>query len=151
MDIFRAPVHYSQEILLVFCFRACPIREEFFMKSQGQLASDISAAFNKLQKELAGKGPEDTKTYLINDMLIIRLKGVLTTEEKNLAQTETGKKLVKQLRQELRESRQQEFKEIIENLTGCHIVSSHSDISTKTGERIEIFILDQDLQVFLTD
>lgn len=121
------------------------------MKSQGQLASDISAAFNKLQKELAGKGPEDTKTYLINDMLIIRLKGVLTTEEKNLAQTETGKKLVKQLRQELRESRQQEFKEIIENLTGCHIVSSHSDISTKTGERIEIFILDQDLQVFLTD
>ncbi len=115
------------------------------MKPQGQLEADISSAFNRLQKDLTGRGPEDAKTYIINDMVIIRLKGVLTTEEKHLAETESGKKLVKRLRQELRESHKKDFDQIIENLTGCQIVSSHSDISTKTGERVEIFILDRDL------
>ncbi len=115
------------------------------MKLQGQLESDISNAFNKLQKDLTGRGPEDTKTYIVNDMIIVRLKGVLTTEEKHLAETESGKRLVKKLRQELRESHKQDFNMIIEKLTGRQIVSSHSDISTKTGERVEIFIVDRDL------
>ncbi len=115
------------------------------MKSSGQLETEISGAFNKLQKDLTGRGPEDTRTYIINDMIIVRLKGVLTTEEKHLAETENGKKLVKQLRLELRESHKQQFNKIIEELTGCKIVSGHSDISTKTGERVEIFIVDRNL------
>lgn len=115
------------------------------MKPLGQLESDISAAFSKLQKELTGRGPEDTKTYILNDMVIVRLKGVLTTEEKHLARTESGRKLVKLLRQELRESHREEFNHIIETVTGCNIISSHNDISTRTGERVEIFVMDRDL------
>lgn len=115
------------------------------MKPLGQLESEISAAFNKLQKELTGRGPEDTKTYILHDMVIIRLKGVLTTEEKHLAGTDSGRKLVKLLRHELRESHKKEFDHIIEFITGCSIISSHNDISTRTGERVEIFVMDCDM------
>lgn len=33
----------------------------------------------------------------------------------------------------------------MERLTNCKVLSSHSDISTKTGERIEVFIMDRDV------
>jgi len=119
-------------------------------KSHGKMEAEICDAFKKLLRELTGRGPEDIRTYILNDMVIIRLKGVLTTEEKHLAQTETGKKLIKSVRRELRESHSAAFDKIITDYTGCGIVSSHSDISTKTGERVEIFILDCDLQSKLT-
>lgn len=101
-------------------------------KSLGKIEAEICDAFKKLQRELTGRGPEDIRTNILNDMVIIRLKGVLTTEEKHLAQTDTGKKLIKNMRRELRESNSTEFDKIIRNCTGCGIVSSHNDISTKT-------------------
>jgi len=111
-----------------------------------QLEADISDAFVKLLRELTGRGPEETRTYILQDMVIVRLKGVMTTEEKHLAQTEKGRRLIKQLRQELRESNSEAIEGIINRLTGCTVLSSHSDISTKTGERVEMFILDCNLQ-----
>lgn len=35
---------------------------------------------------------------------------------------------------------------LIQDLTGAKVLSIHNDISTKTGERINIFILDRDLE-----
>jgi uncharacterized protein YbcI len=39
----------------------------------------------------------------------------------------------------------------VENLTHCKVLSSHSDISTKMGERIEVFIVDKDLEKLLIE
>ena len=38
------------------------------------------------------------------------------------------------------------FEEIVEKYTNCKVLSSHSDISTKMGERIEVFIVDKNLE-----
>ncbi|TCP58148.1 uncharacterized protein YbcI [Tumebacillus sp. BK434] len=108
--------------------------------------SDISEAYIKFQREILGRGPQETKTYILNDMVIIRLKGVLTHEEKHLAKTDRGRRLVKEMRQTLRENYSAELEEIISRITGCTVLGSHSDISTKLGERVEIFILDRDLE-----
>ena len=110
------------------------------------LEADINSAFIKFQRDLIGKGPQEAKTYIINDMLITRFKGVLTVEEKHLIRNKTGRKLVKQMRTLLRELYSEEHEKIVEEYTGCKVLSSHSDISTKTGERIEVFILDKDLE-----
>ncbi|PLR89995.1 DUF2294 domain-containing protein [Bacillus sp. T33-2] len=111
-----------------------------------KLEAEISAAFIKFQRDLVGRGPQEAKTYIINDMIITRFKGVLTVEEKHLIKNEDGKKIVKQMRQILREMYSEEHESIVQNLTGCKVLSSHSDISTKTGERIEIFIIEKDLE-----
>ncbi|WP_043932577.1 DUF2294 domain-containing protein [Bacillus sp. EB01] len=111
-----------------------------------KMEADISAAFIKFQRELIGRGPQEAKTYIVSDMVISRFKGVLTVEEKHLVACKAGKSLVKEMRQLLREMYSEEYEKIVEEFTGCKVLSSHSDISTKTGERIEVFILDRDLE-----
>ena len=114
-----------------------------------KIEAEISAAFIKFQRDLIGRGPQEVKTYIINDMIITRFKGVLTVEEKHLVSQDSGKKLVKKMRSLLREMYSEEYEKIVEELTGCKVLSSHSDISTKTGERIEVFIVDKDLEKYL--
>lgn len=115
------------------------------MKTKGQLESEISDAIVKFETEYMGRGPEETKTYLIGDMVLVRLQGVLTPAEKNLARTEgdsQGRVLIKQVRIELLEKARKMLDAIIRDLTGRRIRSLHTDISTKTGERIILFTLD---------
>lgn len=111
-----------------------------------KLETDCSNAFVKLQRELMGRGPQETKTYIVKDMVIVRSKGVLTVEENHLVQNDEGRKLVKQMRQCLREMYSKDFERIIEELSGYQVISSHSDISTRLGERIEVFIVNIDLE-----
>ncbi|MFJ7830993.1 DUF2294 domain-containing protein [Peribacillus sp. NPDC097284] len=119
------------------------------LNQKKKIEAEISAAFIKFQRDLIGRGPQEVKTYIINDMLITRFKGVLTVEEKHLVSQDSGKKLVKKMRSLLREMYSQDYEKIVEDLTGCKVLSSHSDISTKTGERIEVFIVDKDLEKYL--
>lgn len=104
----------------------------------------INEAVLKFQTEIVGRGPESIRTVILKDMVIVRMKGSLTKEESYLVKHDRGRYLVKQMRQVLREQFSQEMEGIIERETGLKVVSSHSDISTKTGERIEIFILEQE-------
>ncbi|WP_088011952.1 DUF2294 domain-containing protein [Gottfriedia acidiceleris] len=115
------------------------------ISSKKKLEIELSEAFIKFQRELIGRGPQEAKTYIVEDMIILRFKGVLTTEEKHLVSHSTGKSLVKKMRQVLREMYSKEYEEIVEKHTGCKVLSSHSDTSTNTGERIEVFIMDQNI------
>ncbi len=115
------------------------------MGKKSRLESDIVNQIVKFQRDLVGKGPSDARAYIIEDMIILRLKGVLTTEEKHLSRTERGRQIVKQMRHTLRETFAAEEEAIIGQITDCEVISSHSDVSTKTGERVEIFILDKKL------
>ncbi|WCN38372.1 DUF2294 domain-containing protein [Aneurinibacillus uraniidurans] len=113
---------------------------------KSHMESTISEAYIKFLRGILGRGPKETKTYIIRDMVIVRLKDVLTQEEKALAHTERGRPLVKQMRRILRETHSVQTEEIISTITGCQVISSHSDISTKLGEQVEMFILDCDLE-----
>ncbi|MED4256393.1 DUF2294 domain-containing protein [Priestia megaterium] len=114
-------------------------------QSKKKLETELSEAFIKFQRELIGRGPQEAKTYIVEDMILLRFKGVLTVEEKHLVNHDIGKGLVKKMRQVLREMYSEDFKEIVEKHTGCKVLSSHSDTSTKTGERIEVFVMDKNI------
>ena len=60
-----------------------------------------------------------------------------------------GQSLVKQFHQQMHEIARQDLETIIEGHTGCKVTSIHSDVSTKTGEQIAIFILDRNLETLL--
>ncbi|MCM3790936.1 DUF2294 domain-containing protein [Domibacillus indicus] len=115
-----------------------------------KLEAELGEALIKLQRELIGRGPQETKIYIVQDMVIARFKGVMTVEEKHLAGHQDGRKLVKEMRQVLREMYSSQFEEIVEKHTGCKVLSSHSDMSTKTGERIEIFVIARNLEKEMT-
>jgi len=115
-------------------------------KTKGQIEALISEAIIKFEKEYMGRGPTETKTYIIKDMIFVRLKGVLTPAEEQLAKTAEGADLIKRTRVQLLEGARLLLENIIADITACQIKSLHTDISTKTGERIVIFTLDQNLE-----
>lgn len=120
------------------------------MPRKGHLERQIADAVVAFWRELLGRGPEDTRTFILHDMVIVRMKGVLTTEERHLVGSDKGRQLVKQMRVLLREMHLGEIEGVIAAKTGCQVLSSHSDISTKSGERVEIYILDRNLEKLLT-
>ncbi len=114
------------------------------MKTQGQVEADISEAIIKFEREFMGRGPEETRTYLVEDMVLVRLRGVLTPAEKNLVKGGAdvqGRGLIKQVRTELLEKARPMLEAIIRDVTGQELRSLHTDISTTTGERVIIFTL----------
>lgn len=117
------------------------------MKTKGQIEARISEAIIKFEKEYMGRGPMEAKTYIIKDMIFVRLKGVLTLAEEQLSKTAEGAELIKKTRMQLLESARVLLENMIADITACQVKSMHTDISTKTGERIIIFTLkDQNLE-----
>jgi len=113
--------------------------------TRGQIEAEISEAIITFEKEYMGRGPDETKTYLLDDMVVVRLQRVLTPAEKQLAKTdesEKGRELVKQVRRELLERARPLLEKAVSHITGRKVISLHTDISTVTGERIIIFTLD---------
>jgi uncharacterized protein YbcI len=114
------------------------------MKTKGQIEAQISEAIIKFEKEYMGRGPLETKTYIIDDIVLVRLKGVLTQAEYQLARTSEsskGRDLIKQVRIELIEKGRPLLEAVIESITNEKVISLHTDISTATGERIILFTL----------
>ena len=114
-------------------------------KSKGQLEAEISEALIKFEKEYMGRGPEQTKTHIIGDMVVVRLQRVLTPAEEQLARgadQAEGRRLIKRVRIELLEKARPLLERIIMDLTGKKVISLHTDISTITGERVVIFTLE---------
>lgn len=118
------------------------------MKSytKGQIESEISEAVIQFEKEYMGRGPLETKTYIIEDMILVRLKDVLTKAEHQLAQTSDpseGRELIKKMRGALLEKGRPLLEAVIKDITGLTVKSLHTDISTATGERVIIFSLEK--------
>ena len=70
-------------------------------KTKGQLEAEICEAVIKFEKEYMGRGPLETKAYIIGDMVLVRLKNVLTQAEHKLAEAtdrENGRELIKRIR-----------------------------------------------------
>jgi uncharacterized protein YbcI len=114
--------------------------------TKGQMEAEISKALVAFEKEHMGRGPVDVKSYIIQDMVLIRLRGVLTPAESHLAKDEDGIYLIKQVRAKLLENSYEILAGDISNITGCKVISFHTDISTKTGERVIVITLEVDME-----
>jgi uncharacterized protein YbcI len=91
-----------------------------------------------------GRGPKDVHAHLLGDLLVVRLRGVLTAAEQQLVKTlpaEKGRDLLKQVRTQLIEAARPVLEGMVEEATGVRGVSLHHDISTVTGEEVVLFTL----------
>jgi uncharacterized protein YbcI len=111
-------------------------------RTKGQLEAEICEAIIKFEKEYMGRGPLETKAYIIDDMVLVRLKNVLTQAELKLADTterKDGRELIKRIRITLLEQGRPLLEESLEKIMGIKVKSLHTDISTVTGERVILF------------
>jgi len=113
-------------------------------KTKGQIEAEICEAVIKFEKEYMGRGPLETKAYIIDDMLLVRLRGVLTQSELRLAEAsdrKDGRELIKRIRITLLEQGRPLLESAVEEIVGVKVKSLHTDISTVTGERVILFSL----------
>jgi uncharacterized protein YbcI len=117
---------------------------EVFMKTQGEIEAAVCEGIARFEQEYMGRGPKDIHAYLIADLLVVRLKGVLTVAEQQLVTSlpaDKGRDLLKQVRIHLVETARPVMEAMIQELTAVPVVSLHHDISTVTGEEVVIFTL----------
>ncbi len=113
-------------------------------KTKGQLEAEICEAVIKFEKEYMGRGPLEAKAYVLDDMVLVRLRQVLTQAELKLAETtdrSDGRELIKRIRITLLEQGRPLLESAIEKILGVKTRSLHTDISTITGERVILFSL----------
>jgi uncharacterized protein YbcI len=121
--------------------------ETVVLNSRGELEAQISRAMIRFEKEYMGRGPLETKTYVLDDMVVIRLKDVLTPAERKLIETQRDRSayLVKQARNELMAAARPMLEAVVQDITGVPVQSIHTDISTRTGERVIVVTLKKKL------
>jgi uncharacterized protein YbcI len=115
-------------------------------ETKGQLEAKIATAITRFDREHLGRGPHEVRAWIIQDMILLRLRGVLTPAEEKLVRDPEGHRLIKEVRRQLIEGSRRLLDEMIQNLTGVQVVSLHSDMSIKRGERVIVFTLAEDLE-----
>jgi uncharacterized protein YbcI len=115
------------------------------MKTKGEIEAAISEAIVRFEIDYMGRGPKETHSHIVEDLIVVRLKGMLTPAEQQLTKTAEGVELIKKMRSTIIDNAKTEFSRVITNATGVAVRDILTDISTASGERIFVFILDRNL------
>ena len=114
------------------------------MRTSGEIEAAVCEGMSRFAQEYMGRGPKDIRAHLIDDLLVVRLQGVLTAAEQHLVKTlpgEKGRDLLKQVRTHLIETARPALEALIADIAGVKVVSLHQDISTVIGEEVVLFTL----------
>src|SRR5690349_3134639 len=114
------------------------------MKTQGEIERAVSEGMGRFEQEYMGRGSKDVRAHLLDDLIVVRVKGVLTAAGQHLVQTlptERGRDLPKDVRSRLIEIARATTEAMVERLTGVKAARVHQDISTMPGEEVVSFTL----------
>jgi uncharacterized protein YbcI len=108
----------------------------------GSLLAQISNAFVTMQKEYWGLGPVEAKSYMMDDLLLVVMRGGLTRAERTML--DFGQQdLVRSFRQTFENEMTQELTGLIEQLTGRKVLTYQSQILFDPDVVTELFVFDR--------
>ena len=114
-------------------------------RTKGEAETAVRNAVIKFEQEFMGRGPMDVKAFILRDLVLVRLKGVLTQAERQLAKSPKGIEMVKAMRQNLIAQGREKLCSQISEITGAKVSGLFTDIDATIGERVIVFSVDQDL------
>jgi uncharacterized protein YbcI len=115
-------------------------------RTRGQVEAEIRSAILKFEMDFMGRGPADVRAFILKDMIVVRLRDVLTPAEHQLAKNAEGAAIVKRMRENLIVQARERLGKTIGRITGTEIVGLFTDIDTTSGDRVLVFTLDADLE-----
>jgi len=120
------------------------IRSDRVSKSLTQTESEaaICDGIIRFQEEFLGWRSDRVQIHFIKDLLLVRIRSVLTLAERQLGKTaspEKGRDLIKQTRKQLLELARPMLESLVYEAVGVKVRSMHHDISTVTGEEVIVF------------
>ena len=111
------------------------------MKTKGEIEAEISRAIVQFEIDYMGRGPKEARTHVIEDMVLVRLKGVLTPAEQQLTKSADGGELVKKMRSTLIEKAKPFLYQVVERHYGRQDHRSphgHQHRFRRTGLRLQL-------------
>ena len=111
------------------------------MKTKGEVEAEISEAMVKFEVEYMGRGPKEVRSFIVEDMILVRLKGVLTQAEQQLAKSSEGVDLIKMLRTTLIKNARPVLFQVIGDICGIQVLSLYTDISASPQRKDYCFCL----------
>ncbi len=118
-------------------------------KTKGQVEAAITEAITQFERDQLGRGPKEAKAFIVEDLVVVKLQGILGPAERRLSHEQDGVELIKKMRRRVIETCSEDLSGLVAGETGVDVVSMHADISARTGERVFVFTLDEDLEAAL--
>lgn len=115
-------------------------------RTKGEIEGAVRNAIIKFEQEFMGRGPQDVRAFILRDIILIRLKGVLTPAERQLAKSEDGIEMVKRMRQNLIAQGRESLSGQMNDIAGVRVTGLFTDIDVQSGERMIVFTFDRDLE-----
>ena len=107
----------------------------------GDLLARISNEMVRAQKRYFGKGPTATKSYLLDDFLLIVMRGSLTVAEQTMLDF-GHPDLVRDFRQQFENEMTSRLVGMIEEVTGRKVLGYQSQILFEPDVVVELFFFD---------
>jgi uncharacterized protein YbcI len=107
----------------------------------GEIRSQIATGLVKLHSRYYGKGPTQARTYMWDDLVVTILRGGFTTVEKTLVR-EGEEGTVHHMRRSFQKAMADEFRSVVEQVTGRTVNSYMSQIHASQGVAAEVFVLE---------
>ncbi len=114
------------------------------MRSKEEIEAAMSEEISRFQQDFMGRGPKGIQVHLLDDLLVIRLQGVLAPAEQNLVKSlpvENGQDLLKRVRSNMIETTRPVMEAMVDKVTGVKVVTMHHDICVTTGDEVILFTL----------
>jgi uncharacterized protein YbcI len=108
--------------------------------ASGDVRTAISDGLVALLKEYYGRGPERTKTYVSDDLVVCLLRGGFTRVEQTLFEGGRGQAVIQQ-RIEFQEVMRERFMAVIEHATGRSVIGFMSGNQQDPDMICEVFVL----------
>lgn len=115
-------------------------------QTRAEMEVAIRNAIIKFEQEFMGRGPTDVRAFIVRDLVVVRLRGVLTPAERQLAKTPDGVDMVKRIRQTLIAQGRDRLVEEVSDITGAKVLALFMDIDAKIGEKVFVFTVERDLE-----
>lgn len=104
----------------------------------------LSDEMVRLQKEHFGKGPTQAKSYMVDDLLFIVMRGSMTTAEKTLLDFGHADE-VRRFRQTFENEMVGRLTEAVEQITERTVLTYQSQVLFDPDVVVEIFVLDEEV------
>jgi uncharacterized protein YbcI len=108
--------------------------------ADGDVRTAVSDGLVALLKEYYGRGPEQAKTYVHDDLVVCLLRGGFTPVEQTLRQGGYGDEVIRQ-RMAFQEVMRPRFQQVVEDATGRRVVGFMSGNQQDPDMICEVFVL----------
>ncbi len=114
----------------------------------GRLLAQISTSFVALLREHYGRGPMKAKTYAVDDVIVVVMRGSgFTALEQTIMDSGQPNRVIA-MREDFQQMMANRYKDTIEELTGRKVVAFLSQAHVEPDITVEMFFVDGPLPGF---